>query len=61
MTAQTQITAEIKSQAVALIAKRGYGADQVKDIELDANGNLASVFVGCDDDGMARYVLNFAL
>ena len=51
----------LAQQASALAQSRGYHGTQVTEIILTPDGALASIRVGQDADGMARYVLNFAL
>lgn len=51
----------LEARAIELAAKRGYRADQITSVHHDDNGDLASVGVGQTEDGMARFVLNFAL
>lgn len=52
---------KLEAQALALVARHGIRLIKPQDVELTPGGELASVYVGQDDDGMARYILNFAL
>jgi hypothetical protein len=52
---------KIEADAVALIAKYGYRANEITDINIAADGSLASVELGTDADDMARFVLNFSI
>jgi len=47
--------------AEALVVRHGYTDKDITEINFTDSGEIASVGVGADDDGMARYVLNFAL
>lgn len=47
--------------AEALAIKHGATFEQITDITVDANGDLASIGLGTDEDGMGRFILNFAL
>jgi len=52
---------DIRTEAAALVASKGYRADQITKINLTAEGALASVELGVDADGFGIFVLNFAL
>jgi hypothetical protein len=58
---QFGVLCAIEVQAIALVARRGYVADDITQVNLADDGTLASVECGIDDDGMSCFVLNFAL
>lgn len=52
---------KLEADAVALIATRGYAADEITGVNVADDGTLASVECGADADDMARIVLNFSI
>lgn len=59
--AQWADVCKIEAEAVALIANYGFAANEITDILIADDGSLSSVALGVDDDGMARYILNFSI
>jgi hypothetical protein len=55
------MTKQIQTEAAALATSNGYRAEQITEINLAADGSLASIGLGVDADGFAIFVLNFAL
>lgn len=48
-------------EAAALVTRAGHDTKEITSIHTTADGKLGSVGVGVDKDGMAIFVLNFAL
>jgi hypothetical protein len=55
------MTKQIQNEAAALAASKGYADSQITNINLAANGSVASIELGVDDDGFSIFILNFAL
>lgn len=55
------MTEQIKTEAVALAASKGYAAGQITKINLADDGALASIELGADADGFGIFILNFAI
>lgn len=53
--------ARLEAEIIALAARRGYRLDQITEANYADDGKLASIGCGQTDDGMARFILNFAL
>lgn len=51
----------IQHQAEMLARSKGYSTPDITEINLTDGGDLASIGVGYDEDGMARFVLAFSL
>lgn len=50
-----------EAAAIALAARAGYAASSISEINISDAGEVTSVMVGRTEDGMARYVLGFAI
>lgn len=51
----------IDAEAIALAARHGASASDIKEIYIADDGTLASIDLGGDADGMPRFILNGAL
>lgn len=58
---ETDMTTAIQNEASDLAASKGYRAEQITKVNLTDDGQLASIELGTDEDGLGIFVLNFDL